>query len=63
MAIFIIQRGGWCTSIEVVRAKTVEEAVKVAQASPFDEITLIVDDGPAQILWSFEHCPDTPREE
>ena len=63
MAIFIIHHSGWGTAIDVVRAKTVEEAVKIAQANSDAEITLLVDDGPAQILWSYEYSPDTPREE
>jgi len=59
-SLFVVQNIGWGTHVRLVRAKDNIEARRIA--NPYggsDEVKKVFQNGPAEVLFEYEYCPDT----
>lgn len=59
-SIFVVQNIGWGTHVRLVRAKDNIEARRIANSyGGSDEVNEVFQNGPAEVLFEYEYCPDT----
>lgn len=61
MNLWLVSGKGWGVSFNVVRARTLDDAVRVARERYGNcDVIPLPHEGEEAILWSYDHSPDTP---